>query len=412
MDSRNRIALYGSYFLGLSGIGFTLPFLPLYLGQQGFSDRAIGGVSTLAALAGLAQFPLGIWSDRVGRRKPFLVAILALLAVSAVLLPLAHGLLAIGALVILFAENGLCRASLESLAGAEAAHLAKQGEVGKALGALRFWRPMSIVVVALTGGFVAERYGVGAILWPVAALQVLGVFAALGIHNDRDKPRPAKPAAEPKASTGSGGRRDSVLWTFMLAMVLFHVSNAPSGVYLGLYMKREFQSRDAYLSYAFIVSMISWMVAVWFAGRLADRWGRKPLLVLGWSVMTLRLALIAMAGSAGQVLAVQVCDGLSQALFAVAAAAWVTDRLADPHRVGEAQVIVGSALVLGSAIGPLLAGLVIEPLGYRGMFWTLAAVGAVATGLVTFLIPESLPGRLTDDASREPVAGRPAVVEE
>ena len=31
MDWRNRIGLYGSYFLGMSGIGFTLPFLPLYL---------------------------------------------------------------------------------------------------------------------------------------------------------------------------------------------------------------------------------------------------------------------------------------------------------------------------------------------------------------------------------------------
>ena len=39
MDWRNRIGLYGAYFFGLSGIGFTLPYLPLYLRQQGMSDR-------------------------------------------------------------------------------------------------------------------------------------------------------------------------------------------------------------------------------------------------------------------------------------------------------------------------------------------------------------------------------------
>jgi hypothetical protein len=39
MDWRNRIGLYRAYFLGLSGIGFTLPYLPLYLRQQGMSDR-------------------------------------------------------------------------------------------------------------------------------------------------------------------------------------------------------------------------------------------------------------------------------------------------------------------------------------------------------------------------------------
>ena len=78
MDWRNRIGLYGSYFLGMAAIGFTLPYLPLYLGEKGLSDQAIGIVSTLAALSGLAQFPVGLWSDRIGWRKPFLVAALAL----------------------------------------------------------------------------------------------------------------------------------------------------------------------------------------------------------------------------------------------------------------------------------------------------------------------------------------------
>src|SRR5438105_2217190 len=119
MDWRNRIGLYGSYFFGVSGIGFTLPYLPLYLGQQRLSDRAIGLISTVAALAGLAQFPVGLWSDRIGWRKPFLVVALVILAVSTAMLHEAHGAIALGMLVILFAENGVCRAVIESLSGAE-----------------------------------------------------------------------------------------------------------------------------------------------------------------------------------------------------------------------------------------------------------------------------------------------------
>ena len=69
-------------------------------------------------------------------------------------------------------------------------------------------------------------------------------------------------------------------------------------------------------------------------------------------------------------------DGLGNGLFAVLAAAWVTDRLADPRRSGEAQVIVGSCLVLGSALGPAVAGFLVGPLGYRGLFAVLAGVGA------------------------------------
>src|SRR5450755_4359147 len=142
MDWRNRLGLYGSYFLGMAAIGFTLPYLPLYLGEKGLSDRAIGLVSTLAALSGLAQFPLGIWSDKLGWRKPFLVLALALAALATLLLRSAHDVVWLGLLVILFAENGICRAVVESLSGAEAAALAPKGGVGAALGALRFWKPI------------------------------------------------------------------------------------------------------------------------------------------------------------------------------------------------------------------------------------------------------------------------------
>ena len=157
MDLRNRIGLYGSYFLGMAGIGFTLPYLPLYLGEKGLSDRAIGIVSTLAALAGLAQFPVGLWSDRIGWRKPFLVVALAAVAASTWLLRGAHGVVWLGFLVVLFAENGIGRAVVESLSGAEAAALAPQGQVGAALGALRFWKPIGIVLMALVGSWMAER---------------------------------------------------------------------------------------------------------------------------------------------------------------------------------------------------------------------------------------------------------------
>lgn len=109
MDLRNRIALYGSYSLGLAGVGFTLPYLPLLLGQRGMSDRTIGLLSTLAALAGLVQFPIGIWSDRLSRRRPFLLAAYIALAVSTILLLGARNLIWLGFLVVVFAENGLCR---------------------------------------------------------------------------------------------------------------------------------------------------------------------------------------------------------------------------------------------------------------------------------------------------------------
>jgi MFS family permease len=407
MDWRNRIGLYGSYFLGVAGIGFTLPYLPLYLGQQGLSDRSIGLISTLAALAGLAQFPVGLWSDRIGWRKPFLVVALAVLAASTALLREVHGVVWLGVLVVLFAENGVCRAVVESLSGAEAALLAPPGEVGTALGALRFWKPVGIVAVALVGSLIAERHGVGSILIPLAVVQGLGFLASLLIHENGEGRRPG-PTAHAKRA-GGWLPKDPALWMFIAAMVLFHAANAPGGVYLGLFLNRDLHAPERLLAYAFIVSMVAWMLVVWPAGWLADRWGRRPLLIAGWGIMALRLALVAAAQTPWQVIANQVFDGVANAMFAVLAAAWVTDRLADPRRSGEAQVIVGSCLVLGSAIGPAVASFLVGPLGYRGLFAALAGLGALATGIVVSRVPETLNryDKLPEGGAIDPMTATP-----
>lgn len=391
---RNRVALHGAYFLGMAGIGFCLPYLPLYLKEEkGFSDRGIALVWVLAAIAGLVQFPVGLWSDRTGARKPFLVVALAVLATATALLPFADpagvgGILLVGLLVILFAENGPCRATVESMAGAEATRLASPGGVGAALGALRFWRPVAVVLTALAGGVVAEERGIGWLLGPLAVVQGLAVGAALLI---RERNRKSEPVISSEAVQRVAGLhlKDPVLWAFVAAMVLFHVANAPPGAYLGLFLKNDLGAPARDLSFAFVVSMVAWMACVRPVGWLADRLGRKPLLVAGWISMTVRLGLLALAREGWQVLLIQLLDGLAQGLFAVAAAAWVTDRLGDARRAGEAQVLVGCALVFGSAVGPALAGLVVTDLGYRGTFGLLAGVGVVATLVVAFIVPEA-----------------------
>ncbi len=406
MDWRNRIGLYGCYFFGMAGIGFILPFLPVYLKDQGFTNQAISIVWTLAALAGLVQFPIGLWSDRVHQRKPFLVIALAVLALVGWLLPGTQNLLMVGLLAVFFAENGPCRSLVESLAGAEATQLAPPDKVGTALGALRLWRPVGVVAVLLAGTALVGELGIKGLLLPVAVLQTLAVGFALLLHENGRSGATPEPSSNgqapggmwggvltPPQSTQPGGKglRDGGLWVFVAAMVLFHLSAAPGGAYLGIFLKEDLKAADSLLPVAFLVMIGTWMLITLPAGRLADRIGRRPLLIVGWSAMTVRLLVIALSTNAWQVVVIQTLDGLSQGLFAVMAAAWVTDRLGESRRAGEAQVLVGSALVFGSALGPLLVGgFLVDTLGYRGMFGLLAGTSAVATGLVVALVPETL----------------------
>ena len=237
MDLANRIGLYGSYFYGKAAIGFTLPYLPLLLATKGLSDCAIGLVPTLAAPSGLDQFPVGLWSDRIGWRKPLLVAAPVAAALATLILRGAHGVVWLGSLVVLFAENGVCSAVVESLSGAEAAALAC-GVDGAALGALQLWKPIGIVMVALLGSWMSERYGVGAILLPLAVAKGLAVAAALLIHETDKEVRPDARVLEVGDGAPPSGwfPKDAGLWVFVAAMGLFHTANAPGGIYLRLFL--------------------------------------------------------------------------------------------------------------------------------------------------------------------------------
>lgn len=260
--------------------------------------------------------------------------------------------------------------------------------MGAALGILRFWKPIGIIAVALGGGILAEQHGIGSILLPLVGVQALAFVLAFLICEHRQTAEHHGP--ELHGAVRGRGWKDARLWVFVAAMVLFHTANSPGGVYLSLFLKRDLHADNRTLSYAFVVDMVAWMLVVWPAGRWADRIGRKPLLILAWAMMALRMVCDAVAVTPWQVVAVEVLDGVANGLFAVLAAAWVTDRFADPRRVGQAQVLVGSCLVFGSAVGPLLSALVVGSLGYRGLFWLLAGVGAAATLLIVTLVPETL----------------------
>jgi predicted MFS family arabinose efflux permease len=136
--------------------------------------------------------------------------------------------------------------------------------------------------------------------------------------------------------------------------------------------------------------MVAWMLVVCPGGRMADRWGRRPLLILAWTIMAVRLLFVALATSLAQIVLNQFLDGAANGLFSVVAATWVTDRLADPRRNGEAQVLVGTSLVLGSAIGPAIAGMFVDQIGYRALFACLAGIGAIATAVIVLFVPETL----------------------
>ena len=107
-------------------------------------------------------------------------------------------------------------------------HSRRREASGAALGALRLWKPIGIVLVALLGSWMSEQYGVGAILVPLAVAQGLAVAAALLIH-ETPRRHESKESAQRRSTaiskrghatlqTATSGwlPRDAGLWAFVV----------------------------------------------------------------------------------------------------------------------------------------------------------------------------------------------------
>lgn len=140
-------------------------------------------------------------------------------------------------------------------------------------------------------------------------------------------------------------------------------------------------------------------------GWASDRFGRRPLLLVGGLVTVGAFAAHLFATTLPAFILVRSVYGIGEALFFVAAIAAVSD-LAPEERRGEAINVASLSVYLGLAIGPFLGETLLAAAGFNVVWIVAAATAGVATGLA-LLVPETAPAVLAAAAHGErPPRGR------
>ena len=124
-------------------------------------------------------------------------------------------------------------------------------------------------------------------------------------------------------------------------------------------------------------------------GRKAQQWGRRPLLLMGFAALAIRGVLFATVSDPYLLVAVQVFDGVTAAVFSVMIPLIVADVAFGSGHFNLAQGIVGTATGIGASLSTLLAGYVSDRLGSSVAFSGLAAVAATGLALIWFVMPET-----------------------
>ncbi len=127
-------------------------------------------------------------------------------------------------------------------------------------------------------------------------------------------------------------------------------------------------------------------------GPLADRFGRKPVLVCGTLVFVIACIGCASAGSIWELMAFRVLQGVG-ACVGPTLARTVTRDLFGPRRAARALSLIAMMMALGPAVAPLLGGFILLVLPWPVIFLFLAAYGSLMIMLLHRYLPESNPQR-------------------
>lgn len=123
-------------------------------------------------------------------------------------------------------------------------------------------------------------------------------------------------------------------------------------------------------------------------GPLSDRFGRRPVLMSGIALYVLASIACAFAGEIGTLIAARFVQGLGGAVGPVVARAAVRD-VYSGARAARAMSFVILVMAMAPLVAPTLGGQILTYLGWRGLFWVLAAFGAVCLAVTVALMPET-----------------------
>jgi MFS transporter, DHA1 family, tetracycline resistance protein len=122
-------------------------------------------------------------------------------------------------------------------------------------------------------------------------------------------------------------------------------------------------------------------------GKLSDRFGRRPILIVSLAGTAVGFLIMGWATSLPLLFVARIIDGASGGNISTAQA-YIAD-ISTPENRSRSMGLIGAAFGLGFTFGPMIGG-IMSRISYGAPFYFAAALAAVNVVLLYFILPESL----------------------
>lgn len=399
-----------NFFVANLQTGFG-PFIAVYLTTHKWTQGEIGvALSVGTAVGMLGQVPAGALVDAIRHKRSAAAFALGAVGASALLLGLwperlpvlvAQGLHGFASCVLVPAIAAITLNRVGRRAFAERlGRNARFAALGNAAGA---------AMMGAIGGYLSSR----AVFWFAAAL-CLPALASVWAMPPRDAP--ADPDLAAAVEPGDLRRSsllevilDRRLLTFTLCIVCFQLANAAMLPIAASEVTRQAGDR-ANLTIAACLVVPQAVVALLspWVGRVAERRGRRLMLLLGFIALPLHGLLLATFATPPLIVASQVLDGVGGAAIGVLLPLIAADITRGTGRFNLSMGAIGLGVGVGATLSTAMAGDLAVRFGSSIAFLALAVFGMVAVLMVALTMPETRPAPATPAPGLTPLPARPS----
>jgi EmrB/QacA subfamily drug resistance transporter len=139
--------------------------------------------------------------------------------------------------------------------------------------------------------------------------------------------------------------------------------------------------------WAITATLLAAAVATPVAGRLGDMYGKRRMLLISLAVLVSGSVVCALSDSLVPMIIGRTLQGLAAAVVPLGIS--VMRDVLPTERLAGSTALMSASLGVGGALGLPSAALIADNYSWHVLFWTSAALGAVATVLVMVIVPES-----------------------
>jgi MFS family permease len=380
------------FFLADVQTGFG-PFIAVYLTTEKWTQAQIGLVLSIGSVIGLiGQMPGGAIVDAA--RSERLVAGFAIATIGCA--ALAYAALPIFPVVAMAATlHAAASCVLGPAIAAISLGLVGPLAIGERLGRnARFASLGNGVAAAVMGtaGYLISSRSVFLVTFclTIPTLLALSRIRESEVDVARSHGAIFRETPDPQATSVVRLVRKRPLLIFAGCVMLLQLANAAMlPLMAGVVTTRSSQWAPVLIALCIVVPQAIVALMSPTVGAKAQAWGRRPLLLIGFAALAIRGLLFASVSDPYLLVAVQLFDGITAAVFAVLIPLTVADVAFGSGHFNLAQGIVGTATGIGASLSTVLAGYVSDKFGSGVAFMGLAGVAALGLVMIALIMPET-----------------------